>query len=473
MNINRILITVTEPISRIFKIIFSGILKGFGGHRVPRYFWVSVGGLVGIWAMALSYLTLTPKTYQSGFTLILPGAGAGASVNLNAIGQASSLSESAFSNSRVSPTESYKRLLMSDRINDAAKKKASTPTFPRPRIKLLDQTQFMEVSVKAETADAAHEYAKILNGIFMEEVNKLRIEERNARESGYQEMLAGFETNVSAARAALLRHQSQSGLASLDQYHENVATVEKLHAELNASLVGRAEAREKLDALISSLNITTKDASTALSLAADPVFLSLATSFAKVEAEFARSSFKLGANHPKRRILARERDGIKSQLIARGTKISDMPSNRVLSIASKVLRGEYTTLLKQIVDANASFQSLKKKSSALSETVERERKRVEAQSKQAAKLDDLARAHQVSEAVFRSSMARIETNKTDLFASYPLIQTVEPPHLPANPATPIKALGLLGAAAASVMYLLGLALLCLRLPLLRALSKTS
>jgi len=135
-----------------FKKTWNGTIRGFGGRRAPRYFWLACGGLTGIWVLSIAYLTLTPRSYESGFTLILPGAGAGASINLNAIGQASSLSESAFSNTRVSPTESYKRLLMSDRVNDAAKNQASHDTFPRPRIKLLDQTQFMEVSIKLSYA---------------------------------------------------------------------------------------------------------------------------------------------------------------------------------------------------------------------------------------------------------------------------------------------------------------------------------
>lgn len=455
-----------------FKKTWHGTIRGFGGRRAPRYFWLACGGLTGIWVLSIAYLTLTPRSYESGFTLILPGAGAGASINLNAIGQASSLSESAFSNTRVSPTESYKRLLMSDRVNDAAKNQASHDTFPRPRIKLLDQTQFMEVSIKSGSPEDAFQYASILNTVFMAEVDKLRHEERIARESGYTSMLGEFEKNVSLARNNLLHHQSQSGLVSIDQYNENVAAVETIHTDLNNSLISLAEARQKRDALTTSLNITAPEAAIALAFAADPVFVSLSSGYAKAEATLAEWRFKFGENHPKRLTVLREKNGIAAELNARGHKTAGVSRKQVMSIAGKLSQGDYTTLLKQIVDADAVFQSLEKKSAALSQTLNRERARVAAQSTQAAKLDDFVRAHQVAEAVFRSSMARIETNKTDLYASYPLIQTVEPPHLPTKPASPIPALGILGAVAASVMYLIGLSLLCLRLPILRALSKT-
>ena len=110
-----------------------GAIGGFGRGRCQRYFWFAIGGICTIWTLTAAYLILAPRSYVSEFTFVLPGSGAGASINLEQIGQASSLSQSPFSNQRVNPTESYKRLLLSDRVRETAKNYGNFDWMPRPR----------------------------------------------------------------------------------------------------------------------------------------------------------------------------------------------------------------------------------------------------------------------------------------------------------------------------------------------------
>ena len=90
--------------------------------RLPRYAAFAILGAAMIWAPIMGYLRTAPLKYTSSTSLILPGSGASASLNLNGIGQASSSANSAFSSNAVSPTETYKRLLNADRILAAAAK---------------------------------------------------------------------------------------------------------------------------------------------------------------------------------------------------------------------------------------------------------------------------------------------------------------------------------------------------------------
>lgn len=459
--------------NRLAQSLWRGALSGFGGERTPRYVVVGAVGAIAIWTLATAYLVLTPRTFVGEFTLILPGAGAGSSINLNSIGQASSLSESAFSNTRVSPTESYKRLLMSDRVIDAAKANAETDWFPRPRIKLLDQTQFMEISVAAKSPDNARIYAESLMDAFLQEIDSLRAEERRQREAGYTQTLAEFEKNVTNARDALLTHQMASGLSTVDQYNARIAMVDSLQSELNRSRIEEAEARERLKALLGIMAVSENEAATALAYAADPVFLKLSQNYADVEASLAEISYKFGDNHPRKIALDRERAGVRTEIIARGRQFTNASEAVTLAAARKLAGAEYSSLLKEIVAADAHHRMLAQRSVSLMETLERDRVAVRALSDDAAKLEDLNRSLQVAEAVFRSAIARIDTTKSDLFASYPLVQTIEEPTLPAKPSSPIPALAIIGAGAATILYLMGLILLCLRLPLLNALLKKS
>ncbi len=465
---------LAEPNNKIQRFLHNlarGIKKGFGGRRAPRYTRVSIAGILGIWFLAAAYLFLTPRSYVGEFTLILPGAGSGATVNLNTLGQASSMSESAFANTRVSPTESYKRLLLSDRVLSAAEAKAEIDRFPKPRIKLLDQTQFMEVYVTASSPGEARDLAVALEAAFLQEIDHLRKSERQQREAGYRDTLSEFEKNVSEARAALLSHQTETGLTSIDQFKNRIEVIENLNVEINRSQIDEAEAKERLQALLKILNISDSEASAALTYAADPVFIKLAQNFALIEAGLAEVSYKFGENHPKRIALNRERTGLRREIMARGRIIAGATPENTLSTARKLVGAEYTALLKEIVEAAARHQTLSQRTASLTETLERERAFVTELSVDAAKLEDLNHALQVAEAVFRSAIARIDTTKSDSFASYPLVQTIEAPSASGKPSSPIPALAIIGAVGATVLYLMGLLLLCLRLPLLNALLK--
>ena len=51
-------------------------------------------------------------------------------------------------------------------------------------------------------------------------------------------------------------------------------------------------------------------------------------------------------------------------------------------------------------------------------------------SQDAARLEYLKKDHLVAEAVFTSAAARLDINRSDLYSSYPLVQTLAAPDLP-------------------------------------------
>ncbi|MFX8554359.1 hypothetical protein ABTM01_19535, partial [Acinetobacter baumannii] len=79
-----------------------------------------------------------------------------------------------------------------------------------------------------------------------------------------------------------------------------------------------------------------------------------------------------------------------------------------------------------------------------------------------ARLEDLKKDHLVAEAVFTSAVARLDTNKTDIYASYPMVQTLAAPDLPDRRSTPNTLIAVLGGIAASLLALLALAMAWVR-----------
>lgn len=87
-----------------------------------------------------------------------------------------------------------------------------------------------------------------------------------------------------------------------------------------------------------------------------------------------------------------------------------------------------------------------------------ERERLQQLSASAARLKDLQRDFSVAEAVFASAIARAQSTKSDVYASYPLVQVLENPSLPERPSSPDRKLAIAAGAAATFMLLIALVL---------------
>ncbi len=93
-------------------------------------------------------------------------------------------------------------------------------------------------------------------------------------------------------------------------------------------------------------------------------------------------------------------------------------------------------------------------------------------SERRAALDDLKRDVQVAEAVFSSALARTDTSKSDYFASYPMVQTLEAPEVPQKPSAPLPLLAVAGGIAATILIIAALVLTWIRTALLQRILKS-
>lgn len=110
-----------------------------------------------IWLLVLVILFITPTRYTSKWVLILPGAGAGAMVSLDSIGQASSSSSSPYLSSAIDPRENYKAIALSDILLSTTAKELNitASALGMPKLKLPSQTGLMEFTINAATPELA------------------------------------------------------------------------------------------------------------------------------------------------------------------------------------------------------------------------------------------------------------------------------------------------------------------------------
>jgi uncharacterized protein involved in exopolysaccharide biosynthesis len=453
------------------RLVRGGRLEG----RRGRYLLTALLGMGVIWGAAIAYLKLAPKGYSSGFTLVLPGSGAGASINLESLGQATTTSSSAFSTPEQSPTENYRRMLISSRVIAAAAALSHDPydKFPLPKIELVDMTKLIMVTLTGPTAEQAEKRAAGLRTAFLTTLDELRQDEIQGREASYKDMLAAYKQSLDRARQRLIEQEATSGLVSLDQYNAMVTALEGLRQQLRQEEAKEAETRGVISALTKALGADAETASAAMVLRADPLFQALIDQLAKQDAELAQLDATLGANNPKLAELQAQRKTTAARLAERGAQLTGRARDAFAKARDLSTKDERARLFERLVSASADEQGLLSSILNLCDQIATQQERVVALAKDASHLDDLKRDVQVAEAVFSSALARIGTTKSDIFASYPMVQTLEAPQVPERPSSPSPLLAIGGGLMASLALTFSLVLVWLRTALLRRLLKSA
>lgn len=442
--------------------------RGYLLRRGLRYGFVFAMWSCAVWVPIMGYLGSTPPSYTSHMSLILPGSGASSSVNIENIGQASSHASSAFASNSISPTQTYKRLIRADRILDAAAASLNThpKNLPRPKVTLVDQTGLIHVEITGGSAQRARAHNEAVLQAFFSEVEALRADDLNVREQGAVRAIEDYRNSVLANRNAVSNLQDETGFLSRDQFAAQVAEND---TRLANSLALKAKLDEKtayVASLESRLGLNAEHAARALDLYSDQEYLALVADVADKAAGLAEARARFGSQHPRRQEAEVAYTQSQEATLRAATAITGLPR----SIAARLnvsQFGDRTQLLAELLRAEADRAGLSAQYDTLSKNAATEKTRLERASRAAAQLEDLQRDFQVAEAVFASAIARAQSSKTDVFASYPLVQVLENPSLPDGPSSPRRKLALAAGVGATLLILMALSLGWVRRSLIR------
>ncbi|UVO52754.1 hypothetical protein [Sphingomonas sp. SUN039] len=458
----------TRRLVRGWRLVRDG-LPSFGRYR--RYALTLGPSLAVIWALAALYVVATPPRYTSRMTFILPGTGVGGSINVETIGQATTTTASPFSGSTLSPTESYKRLLAADvTLRAAARLAGDDPfAFPKPVVTLTDQTNLIEVTLSGHTAAKAHARAEALRRAFLAGLDALRQDEAATREANDRRQIAALQGKARDAQQRVLAFQGRTGLVSLDQFNSRISALDTLRdRERVARTTQRAQAATTSQ-LSGALQIGPAEARRAMILKADPLFRSLLDRYAEVATTATDKGSVLGPQHATVEELDARKSGVRDALIARGRALTGLDGRTLMTFADLSVSDGRERLFEALVSRLGDSAGARAATAEIRAQIGQQNAETTALAGTAAQLADLVREQRVAEAVFSSALARLDTNKADPFASYPLVQTLEAPSLPIKPSSPSLLLALAGAIGASVLLIVGFLLLWLRQPIIQRL----
>ncbi|AEG09451.1 exopolysaccharide biosynthesis protein [Shewanella sp. SP1S1-7] len=422
-----------------------------------------------IWLLVLVILFITPTRYTSKWVLILPGAGAGAMVSLDSIGQASSSSSSPYLSSAIDPRENYKAIALSDILLSTTAKELNitASALGMPKLKLPSQTGLMEFTINAATPELAEKKAWALYQHLQIMLSQLRTDEILIRENGVRIGLEGFASKVKQSQSNILAFQSKTGLVSLDQFKEVALTIERLRqsqVNLRAKLEGGLASQHLLE---SSLSLTASQSADLLKLKNDQLFQQLLLKYTESSSLLVSLSGNFAQQHPQVLTAKTEQKVMLNALNSRCQKLllrCDPQLMVILSVDDIDGRAELMQKLINFATENAGFSD---ELASLTEQIDLWETRLKHSNDDAAKLEDLHRDHQLATAVFTSAIAKIDVGKADIFSAYPLLQLFSPPSRPEKADKLGFILTLIGGIAASIMVIAGLSILWIRKPLLQ------
>ncbi|MEM9147413.1 MAG: hypothetical protein AAGC57_14575 [Pseudomonadota bacterium] len=425
-----------------------------------------------IWAPVMAYLGHAPLRYTSSFSLILPGAGGQVSVNLSGIGQASSAAASPFMGTQVSPTVTYKRLMGADRIVLAAAKRsgADRRVFGTPRIKLVDETSLILVEMTGDRPDDAQAFSTALLSSFLAELDRLRADEVERREVSARSTIAEYEAEVGSIRDQITELQLSSGLVSVDHYDDLVAGAATLEQKVKDTEAAMRRLAIQVESMHAALGIDAERAAMTLRLQADTEYQMLAKTMGTYAAKLAAARGKYGERHPDLIAIRDAHRGAKARLYPRAIEVTGYSRPEIDRWIDMDPSGERGTLLAGLVTKTADRDGLAAEHASLVRALKDHRARATNLIAATARLDDLNRDYQIAEAVFSSALARTDTGRADIYASYPLVQILEDPSLPEAPSSPKRLLAVAAGVGASLCLAVALLLAWVRRPIIDRLA---
>ncbi len=440
--------------------------------RWSRYILVSAGANGFIWSSSLLFLATAKPVYTSTWALILPGSVNAVNVNLPEIGQASASSGSAgVATSTFDPRDNYEYIFTSEQVIRQAAKNAKLPMdkFGEPRIKNIDNTTLMQIEVTGPTPEEARRKSYALYDALRERLNELRTSEIEQRQVPTQAIMRDTQAKLAAAQRKVSAYKLRSGLNSSEQVETLSTNIEQLRRQRAEFAAQQAQADARAQKLSRSLGLSAAEAADAFKLQVDQIFQQNLKDYSEATAILKVQLSKFGPNHP--RILKE----IKRQQAAQQAL-----QRRARLVLGRPLQA--TTLSRLALSSSGSgrdslFQSLVTDQSTATGAAAQVRKldqqiaalegRLRWMSQRQSSLENLKRDEQIAEAVFASTLAKLDLGQADLFAAFPLVQMAVEPSLAAKPTSPKKGLVLAGSAFGSILTTVGLWILWIRKPWIR------
>ncbi|WP_017295967.1 GumC family protein [Geminocystis herdmanii] len=441
------------------------------GWRIFRYLGVAALANGMVWGLALYYLKTTIPSYTSELILNVAGSGQGVNVNLPDIGQAVTSTSSAFGSSS-DPRENYKLIASNSTVLQEAADSMKLPLedFGLPQIKIINNTTTFKIEITGNTPEKAQQKARALYQALANRLDFLRTTEQNSRNEAIQSAVNEAESKLTKAQSRLSDYKMQSGLSSSDQVGYLINTIEQLRKQRAELVTQTRQSEATLEQLSKTLQTSSPEASDSLTLQSDQEFQNSLKEYTQITLELEALKESRGENYPDVLELKDKQQTALNIFLKRGEsllgKSLDQNSLQNLNLDNTsglgIKRGE---LYQKIVTLESEHKGFMGQLEALNQQIKELEARLTILVDKARTLDSLLKEVQIAEAIFTTTLAKVDLGKSDPFGSFPLLQLIEEPSLPQDATSPKTKLVIIGAGLGSILVTFGLTILWWRAPL--------
>jgi uncharacterized protein involved in exopolysaccharide biosynthesis len=268
--------------------------------------------------------------------------------------------------------------------------------------------------------------AQLYNKTFHATLDELRRNEIDRNFKGIEINLEEAKRRLNQARQDIVAYQIKSSIISDDQFKRWTNDTEQLRADRTKTDVELASLNAMLEVSLAQLGISSVQAQALLTRQANPAVTSTLKTLSEKLAELASISASYAAQNPVRKTLARDIKGLTIEvrkLLDGVPDLAQIDNHHLYGLLSM----SNVESIKQVNTLLAKQSGLVAQRQALIDSREQYLARVKSHTKGAATLADLQRVHQIAEAIFSSALAKLDTSRLDIYATYPLTQLLTQP----------------------------------------------
>jgi uncharacterized protein involved in exopolysaccharide biosynthesis len=420
--------------------------------------------------MVIVYLHKEP-VFSSNMALVLPGSGSSTSFQINDVGQANTQTKSPFAGASFNPRVNYKEMLKSREVIDQASRSVfmAAEAFGLPKVKLTEQTSIIQVDVSANDGQLAKEKAWALYNALQTHLDVLRADEALRRDESIQKALDQYRVRLNQTRSALIDFQQRALLVDQQQVSHLMTVLSDLKAKV---LFANAELKQKTDfvqQLSFDLGVSPALAGKAFALQTDTQFRGHLVELEVSSQEFSEFRSMWGSNHPKVKAIHKRVEYARTAAFTRSSSLlGDVIAQQLQSVNLEA-SPDRARLFSDLLDSYAQLQGKSAEIRDLEASSARMDDKLRIYARESKELERLQREYDLAQAVFTSAAARLEGSKSDVFASYPVLQLLTAPNAPIQQKSPNIKIAILGLVAGFLFITIALVIVWQRAYLVKRL----
>jgi DNA-binding NarL/FixJ family response regulator/uncharacterized protein involved in exopolysaccharide biosynthesis len=438
--------------------------------RWKRYLFLGLLFNTLLWMAAIAVLKFKRPVYTSSWTLDLPASRSDTMLEVPGVGRAAETNVSPYSNIMVAdPRANYKDLIAAPEVIKAAAGIVHVPIdeFVPPRVEVVPNTTLMKLAVNGRSPRDAYQNAIAVQSAFNDKVAALRQQELAQQSKSLKVALDASSDRLQLAQQRLSSYKVQSGLDSGEQLRDFSVNIEALRRQ-RAETVGQAQdSANQLRQLSATLGLSSQQAGDAFILQSDAIFQQYLLNYSKASTDLTTFEANLSSDHPDVVKKAEEKTAAHAKLFQRGAQLLGHPMSEANLQQINVSNGtssdtHRSSLFQELISLKGKEAGARGQFAALDEQIRQQEGQLTSLSKKKSILVNLERDVQIAEAIFTSTLGKLDLTKSSFSAAYPEISVRTKPNLPKLPSSPKVIPILLGTFLSSVLVSAGLTALWYR-----------